>query len=82
MTHPCRSLADKGGNPKYKMHACATADSTHTICGLDTVTDVNVLAGYTSLCRTCFPPTREAPWTSDTGNPGDAIEGRTEEEEG
>ncbi len=33
MVHPCRSLADTGGNPKYKMHACATTDSTQTDAG-------------------------------------------------
>lgn len=76
MVHPCRSGSDKTGNPRYKMHACALEDSTVTICGLPNVVDVNVLAGYTSVCRTCFPPAREVPWDDDHENPGDAIEGR------
>jgi hypothetical protein len=77
MVHPCRSREDTGGNPKFKMHACALEDSTETICGLPTVIDVNVLAGYTSLCRTCFPRVREEAWTKEGGgNAGDAIEGR------
>ena len=81
MVHPCRSLADTGGNPKYKMHACATTDSTQTVCGLPQVIDVNVLAGYTSLCRTCFAQRRETPWTNTTGDQGDVVSGRLEEGE-
>ena len=81
MVHPCRSGKDTGGNPKYKMHACAFEDSKETICGLPNVIEVNVVAGYTSLCTTCFPRAREDAWTKEGGgNPGDAIAGRTEEE--
>lgn len=79
MVHPCRSGVDTGGNPKYKMHACASEDSTVTVCGLPQVIEVNVLAGYTSLCTTCFPRSREKAWTKDGGgDAGDAITGRTE----
>jgi len=80
MPHPCRTRDDTGGNPKYKMHACDSVDSAQTLCGLSTVVDVDVLAGYTSLCRTCFPRSREEAWTKENGgNPGDAIDGRQEE---
>jgi len=57
------------------MHACATEQSTITLCGLE-ASEVGVTAGYTSLCRTCFPPSREVPWTKESGNRGDRIEGR------
>ena len=83
MPHPCRSRADTGGNPSFKMHACGSEDSMETLCGLPEVADVNVLAGYSSLCRTCFPPRREPAWTGsgpDEGNPGDNITGEGREE--
>ncbi len=81
MVRPCRSKADTGGNPTFKMHACDSEQSTTTLCGLEVV-DVDVVAGYTSLCRTCFPPKREKAWTPDFENAGDEIvgEGRGEED--
>lgn len=75
MVHPCKSSGDTGGNPTFKMHACSSEKSTSTLCGLPTG-EVNVVAGYTSLCRTCFPPAREVAWTAENDNPGDRIEGR------
>lgn len=75
MTRTCRSKRDTVGNPEFKMHACISEESTVTLCGLDLVADIGVVAGYTSVCRTCFPPSREMAWTADTGNPGDPIEG-------
>jgi hypothetical protein len=79
MPHPCRSAADTGGNPTFKMHACYSEHSTETLCGLPDVVDVNVLAGYSFLCRTCFPPRRELPWTDENNNAGDRIEGEGRE---
>jgi hypothetical protein len=76
MVHPCRSRADSGGNPSVKMHACSSEHSTVTLCGLTDVGDVDVVAGYTSLCRTCFPRLREVAWTPQNDNAGDGIEGR------
>jgi hypothetical protein len=71
----CRSVRDTGGNPIFKMHACDSDDPTVTLCGLDQVTDVGVLAGYNFMCRTCFPPSREKAWTPENGNSGDEIVG-------
>ena len=61
------------------MHNCDDG-SQITTCGL-IVEDFNRTHGYTSLCRTCWPvdePPREEPWTADTGNEGDVIQGRRE----
>ncbi len=80
MVHPCRSAADTGGNPRYKMHACDSENSKYTVCGLEQVIEVNVLAGFTSVCRTCFPRLREPAWDKDgNGEQGDRIENRLEE---
>ncbi len=75
MVHPCRSGSDTGGNPTYKMHACSSENSKSTLCGLPFVKDVNVVAGFQFLCPTCFPATRETPWTESVENTGDAISG-------
>jgi hypothetical protein len=58
------------------MHACSSEQSTVTLCGLSDAADVDVVAGYTSLCRTCFPPGREEAWTTQNNNAGDRIEER------
>jgi hypothetical protein len=82
--HPCRSGKDTGGNPppyataaaaapKFKMHACDSEHAEVTLCGLGDVLDVGVVAGYTSLCKTCFPRLREEAWTAEHGDPGDPI---------
>jgi hypothetical protein len=75
MVHPCRASADTGGNPSFKMHACSSEESEVTLCGLRTPLEVDVLAGYASMCRTCFPPKREEAWTAENNNSGDPIEG-------
>jgi hypothetical protein len=80
MVHPCRASSDTGGNPSFKMHACSSKDSKVTLCGLEMPLEVDVLAGYTSVCRTCFPPTREEAWTAENENPGDPIGGRGDRE--
>jgi len=52
MTHPC-----KAGNPGTTMHACGTANSRETLCGLPVELDwIDVLVGYTAVCSQCFPP--------------------------
>jgi hypothetical protein len=76
MTRPCVSPDDTGGNPMFKMHACATDMSRSTLCGLPVDPDsVGVVAGYATMCRTCFPPRRETAWTRESDNPGDSIQG-------
>jgi hypothetical protein len=81
MVHPCRARVDTGGNPSFKMHACSSVQSTVTLCGLGGSAEsleVDVVAGFTSLCKTCFPPTREVAWTGENDNAGDRIEGRSD----
>jgi hypothetical protein len=89
--HPCRSSADTGGNPRFKMHNCDSeglaVDETpsKTICGLPTL-EVDRVHGYTSLCPVCWPlepwdgdPPEELPWTGEgegEGREGDLISGR------
>jgi len=65
MVHPC-----KAGNPGTTMHACGTEDSKTTLCGLPVdLQGIGVVAGYTKVCRQCFP--------KDPGDgEGDYIEGR------
>ena len=76
--HPCRAKQDTFGNPTFKMHNCA-AGSEKTTCGLDAF-EVNVTAGYTSMCRTCWPQKREKAWDDENpDNQGDVISGREEE---
>jgi hypothetical protein len=58
MVHPC------GGNPGTTLHACGTESSAKTLCGI-TVVEVNVLAGYESVCPICFPKERG----TDEGDP-------------
>jgi hypothetical protein len=51
MTHPC-----KAGNPGTTLHACGNASARETLCGLTVELDwIDVLVGYTSVCRHCFP---------------------------
>jgi hypothetical protein len=51
MVHPC-----KVGNPDPTLHACGTASSAETLCGLAVEPNgIDVLVGYTSVCRHCFP---------------------------
>jgi hypothetical protein len=51
MPHPCRT-----GNPGTTLHACVKEDSLLTLCGLRVDVDsINVLAGFTHVCRQCFP---------------------------
>jgi hypothetical protein len=77
MTHPCKSGDDTGASPISKMHACSAETSKMTLCGLHVDEEsVNVLAGYASLCRTCFPPMREQASTAGNSNPGDLIGNR------
>lgn len=65
MVHPC-----KVGNPGTTLHACATEDSKTTLCGLTVDPQaVNVIAGYDSVCRQCFPKELG-------GGEPDPIEGR------
>jgi len=92
---PCRSSQDSGGNPRVKMHNCASKDPTKTTwlttCGLAVVEDeVDRDYGYTSLCPVCWPwpgpwssdePRLEAPWTEDNDLEGDVIPNRLEGEE-
>ena len=80
MAHPCRTALDTAGNPKYKIHACDSDKSTETTCGLTEVIDVDIVGGWTSLCRTCYPRVREEAltqedadkegWTQDAGKEG------------
>jgi hypothetical protein len=66
MPHPCRT-----GNPGTTMHACVKEDSELTLCGQEVdVRSINVLAGFTHVCRQCFP--------KDTGSEKlvDPISGR------
>jgi hypothetical protein len=40
------------------MHACGNPSSRETLCGLTLEPDgtgIDVLVGYTSVCRHCFP---------------------------
>ncbi len=38
------------------MHACGTASAAETLCGLAVEPKgIDVLVGYTSVCRHCFP---------------------------
>jgi hypothetical protein len=77
MTRPCKSREDTAGNPTVKMHACRDETSKRTLCGLLVDPEwVDVVAGYATMCRTCYPRMREQAWTPDHDNPGDAIEGR------
>ena len=82
--HPCRSGKDTGGNPppgatgaaaapRFKKHACDSEHAEMTLCGLDDVLDIGVVAGYKSECKTCYPRERELAWTPEQGNPGDLI---------
>jgi hypothetical protein len=88
MVHPCRSRADTGGNPRYKMHNCESEQATETICGLP-IEEVDRVHGYTSLCPVCWPwpdawegeVPPEEPWTEDSGREGDVISSRREGEE-
>jgi len=52
------------------MHACGNTSSTETLCGIPVdPKGIDVVVGYTSVCRQCFP---EKPGTGE----GDHIEGR------
>jgi hypothetical protein len=42
------------------MHGCSSMRTTVTSCGLGDVVDVDVVAGHTSVCTTCFP--RDMRW--------------------
>jgi len=65
MVHPCKS-----GNPGTTMHACGNTSSTETLCGIPVdPKGIDVVVGYTSVCRQCFP---EKPGDGQ----GDHIEGR------
>lgn len=51
MTHPCRK-----NSPETTMHACGNTSSTETLCGLPVEpNEIDVLVGYTAVCRHCFP---------------------------
>ena len=76
MAHPCRTTLDTAGNPRYKIHACDSKDSSVTTCGLERVIDVDVVGGWTSLCRTCYPRVRPAALTLE----GAGEEGWTQDE--
>jgi hypothetical protein len=59
--------------PRFKMHACESTQATVTLCGLGQVLDIDVTAGYKSVCRKCWPAEREMAWTPEGGSPGDII---------
>jgi hypothetical protein len=81
--HPCKSPADTGGNPRYKMHNCFADAPEMTICGLEVDPDtLGLVQGVTSLCPVCWPvegepvppETAEPPWTTEgEGREGDLI---------
>jgi hypothetical protein len=78
MTHPCKSDEDTGASPISKMHACSAETSTMTLCGLHVDEgSINVLAGYASLCGTCFPAMPEPASTAADPHPGEQIGNRT-----
>jgi hypothetical protein len=53
------------------MHVCDSPLSEKTLCGLAiTTTEINVTAGYKSVCPVCFPPAEGSP------DLGDEIKGR------
>jgi hypothetical protein len=65
MVHPCRK-----NSPETTMHACGNPRSTETLCGLSVEpSEIDVLVGYTAVCRQCFP---EEKGSGDS----DHIEGR------
>jgi hypothetical protein len=70
MVHPC-----KVGNPGTTMHACGTASSAETLCGLTVEPNgIDVLVGYTSVCKHCFP--KEADRAKGVSGESDEIVSR------
>jgi hypothetical protein len=67
MVHPCAT-----SNPGTLLHACGSESSTTTLCGLSIQpAGINVTAGYTSVCKVCFPKDK-----ASQDDLGDKIEGR------
>jgi hypothetical protein len=57
MVHPC--VPNENGKPGTELHACISVSSTITVCQEAVTPDaIDVVAGATKLCRTCYPKER------------------------